>query len=72
MTPKYAKVEPQTCPGCGNEPHQCMCDLSDIWDDSGCCGMCDGTGVIDGYDDDPNWYHPGETKPCPQCGGTGR
>ena len=40
-------------------------------EDVGSCGMCDGTGLIDGYDDDPNWYAPGETKPCPQCGGTG-
>lgn len=33
--------------------------------------MCDGTGQIDAYEDDPNWYQPGEMKPCPQCGGAG-
>lgn len=61
-----------TCYRCNNEHHQCVCpELAETWEDSGCCGMCDGSGVIDGYEDDPNWYHPGETKPCPQCGGTG-
>lgn len=60
------------CVRCKNEPHQCLCDLAASWEESGCCGMCDGSGVIDGYEDDPNWYQPGETKPCPQCGGTGQ
>lgn len=62
----------EVCPDCGNAPHQCMCELAESWEDSGCCGMCDGSGVIDGYEDDPNWYQPGEMKPCPQCGGTGK
>lgn len=59
------------CTRCNQKPHQCLCELASSWEDSGCCGMCDGSGVIDGYEDDPNWYEPGETKPCPQCGGSG-
>jgi hypothetical protein len=47
-------------------------DIRDSDDDGGVCGMCDGSGKIDAYEDDPNWYHPGEMKPCPQCGGTGK
>lgn len=35
------------------------------------CGGCDGGGGHDGYDEDPNWYQPGEIAPCPQCGARG-
>lgn len=62
---------PNRCEKCEQERHQCICDLAASWEDSGCCGMCDGTGQIDAYEDDPNWYQPGEMKPCPQCGGAG-
>jgi DnaJ-class molecular chaperone len=35
------------------------------------CGMCNGYGFIDGYDEEPTWYKPGEMICCPECGGTG-
>lgn len=57
------------CECCGNPLHQCVCES--VFDDADVCGMCDGAGMIDAYEDDPNWYHPGEMKPCPQCGGAG-
>lgn len=61
------------CQCCGNAFHQCICScvFDDVDYELGGCGMCDGAGSIDGYEDDPNWYEPGEVKPCPQCGGTG-
>ena len=32
------------CYRCNNEPHQCVCsELAETWEDSGCCGMCDGS-----------------------------
>lgn len=43
----------------------------DDYESGGCCGACDGTGSVDGYEQDPNWYHPGELAPCPWCGGSG-
>ena len=57
-----------SCPDCREEWHQCLCELANASE----CGMCDGSGLIDGYDDDPNWYAPGEMKTCPQCGGAGQ
>jgi len=35
------------------------------------CGAGCEDGYFDGYEDDPLWYHPGEMKPCYQCGGHG-
>lgn len=31
---------------------------------------CD-DGFIDGYDEDPLWYDPGDVYPCPTCRGHG-
>lgn len=31
---------------------------------------CD-DGLIDGYEDDPLWYQPGEYETCSECGGVG-
>lgn len=31
------------------------------------CQTCGGEGGFDGYEQDPNWYHPGEMAPCPNC-----
>ena len=36
------------------------------------CHWCGGDGWIDGYEDDPLWYAPGELERCSSCGGTGR
>lgn len=35
------------------------------------CTACGGEGGHDGYEDDPNWYRPGEIVPCCQCDGGG-
>lgn len=35
------------------------------------CNACVGEGGHDGYEEDPNWYHPGEMTQCCQCGGNG-
>lgn len=48
------------------------CDYDDDnFDDDGDCGFCCGDGWIDGYDDDPLWFAPGEMARCASCGGTG-
>lgn len=39
-----------------------------VWDE---CSACDGEGGTDGYEQDPNWYHPGEIAQCSACGGSG-
>lgn len=36
------------------------------------CFHCGGDGYIDGYEDDPLWFEPGETERCSSCGGSGR
>lgn len=59
---------PADCPHCREPLRECLCDLADASE----CSMCDGSGQIDGYEDDPNWYAPGEMKTCPQCGGSGQ
>lgn len=41
-------------------------------DDDGDCAFCGGDGWIDGYDDDPLWFLPGETTRCASCNGSGR
>jgi hypothetical protein len=46
----------------------------DDWDDGesdGECFYCGGEGWIDGYEDDPLWYAPGEMDRCSSCGGSG-
>ena len=48
-----------TCAKCGYE-----CE----WEE---CNACGGEGGHDGYEEDPNWYQPGEMTTCCQCGGTG-
>ena len=44
----------------------CECEMD--WQD---CTSCGGDGYFDGYEEDPNWYAPGEDVPCSQCGGNG-
>lgn len=44
----------------------------DSFDDNGDCGFCGGDGWLDGYEDDPLWFEPGEMARCASCGGTGR
>lgn len=48
-----------TCSRCGYEL---------IWED---CALCDGSGYMDAYDDDPFWYDPGDIRACSECGGYG-
>jgi len=45
-----------------------LCDTEMDWED---CSACGGDGFFDGYEEDPNWYQPGEEVPCSQCGGRG-
>lgn len=45
-----------------------LCDCEMEWEE---CGACGGDGYFDGYEEDPNWYPPGEDVPCSQCGGQG-
>ena len=35
------------------------------------CEACGGEGEYECYEEDPMWYDPDDTKPCPQCGGVG-
>lgn len=35
------------------------------------CSACGGDGFFDGYEEDPNWYQPGECVDCSQCAGQG-
>lgn len=35
------------------------------------CWHCGGEGYIDGYEDDPLWFSPGEIERCASCGGSG-
>ena len=48
-----------TCAACGHDAE---------W---GECTACGGEGGHDGYEDDPNWYRPGEIVSCCQCDGAG-
>lgn len=36
------------------------------------CLFCGGDGWLDGYDEDPLWYEPGEMERCASCGGSGK
>ena len=47
-------------------------DEDEFCDECGDCAFCDGDGWIDGYEDDPLWYEPGEMVRCASCGGSGR
>lgn len=38
----------------------------------GDCYWCGGEGWVDGYEDDPLWFEPGEMERCSSCGGSGR
>lgn len=38
------------------------------WED---CGHCNGDGELDGYEEDPINYSPGEGVRCHMCGGSG-
>ncbi len=44
----------------------CHCEME--WEH---CGDCGGEGWNDAYEDDPNYYQPGDTKPCHMCDGRG-
>ena len=46
-------------------------DYDDKFDGDGDCAFCGGDGWIDGYEDDPLWYLPGEMERCASCGGSG-
>lgn len=46
----------------------CLCDYEMEWED---CNECAGDGFVDCFEDDPNFYEPGETADCHQCGGKG-
>lgn len=46
----------------------CLCDNECEWQD---CQACGGDGYFDGYEEDPNWYEPGEDVPCRECRGQG-
>lgn len=48
-----------TCASCGYDVE---------WEE---CAACGGEGGQDGYEEDPNWYQPGEMAPCPQCNCSG-
>lgn len=45
-----------------------LCDFEMEWE---ACSACGGDGGFDGYEEDPNWYAPGEVAPCSQCGARG-
>jgi hypothetical protein len=45
-----------------------LCDYEMEWED---CSACGGDGFFDGYEEDPNWYQPGECVDCSQCAGQG-
>lgn len=46
----------------------CLCDFEMEWAE---CQECCGDGGFDGYEEDPNWYHPGEIATCHMCNGRG-
>ena len=55
------------------EPDKDYDDDSDYDDGSDSeCFHCGGEGWIDGYDDDPLWFSPGEMERCASCGGSGQ
>ena len=43
-------------------------DFDDEWE----CLFCCGDGWLDGYEEDPLWFEPGEMDRCPSCYGTGK
>lgn len=45
-----------------------LCDCEMEWEN---CSSCVGDGFFDGYEHDPNWYHPGEMVNCHTCDGQG-
>lgn len=59
--------------GVGIEHHDgsvvcAYCGYELEWDE---CSDCGGEGGHDGYEDDPNYYQPGEMVSCCVCGGEG-
>ncbi len=46
----------------------CLCDEEAEWRD---CDACCGDGFLDGYEDDPINFAPGEDVTCHMCGGNG-
>jgi hypothetical protein len=45
-----------------------LCKAEMEWQE---CSACGGDGFFDGYEEDPNWYQPGECVDCSQCAGQG-
>ena len=45
-----------------------ICGSSLVWEE---CPDCYGEGGHDLYEEDPNWYDPGEWEACPYCKGKG-
>lgn len=43
----------------------------DDGDDGGECFWCGGDGYVDGYEEDPIFFAPGETQRCVSCNGSG-
>lgn len=59
----------------GSAPWEQDYDYGDYYDDDegdGDCWHCGGDGCIDGYEDDPLWFEPGEMERCSSCYGSGR
>jgi hypothetical protein len=54
--------------GCDGAWTCAQCDYEMEWED--CHSGCE-DGYFDGYEEDPNWYHPGELVSCHECGGEG-
>jgi hypothetical protein len=67
-TPKCAKVEHAGYRGSDGAVCCCLCDNEAEWRD---CDACCGDGFLDGYEDDPINYSPGEDVTCHMCGGNG-
>lgn len=47
-------------------------DEYDYDEDGADCLCCGGDGWVDGYENDPLWYSPGELERCSSCNGSGR
>jgi hypothetical protein len=62
--PEIEPYEDEPCIG----PICPICGLEEEWED---CEVCNGNSEYECYDEDPLWYDPGDTEPCPECGGGG-
>lgn len=55
----------------GSAPWDDGGEYPDDCDDDGDCFHCGGDGYVDGYEDDPLWFEPGEMERCASCNGSG-